>query len=581
MALIMTTPLFPPNDGPITIRQGRGGDCYLLAAVDCLLSTGPEGYAALKSLFVERVGGVEVRIKRTDQSALLQLDKIPGKFIYYYDPKTNQDVFFIDYNRLNQIDLAPEGVKSNSLAIKILERLSSYYYLNQGWNPQDPAASVMAHNMPYRHVGYETAFVAKLLGINSQDYLNIYDIVKLKAIRPEEPVYVALDWGEVDVYGQRHGCHALRIDKIIPNAMSPGGYDVVLVNPWDNEKLEYYSLLDLIQRRSRFATFSSNPYHLDITRTLLGLHENIGKAIYTHPHLLHMLFKIREGNGLLPPNVIVNCVNLHEQMPHFPVVFNSLSIEKQGRVSSCILNYNGNIKAFLNSLRLADPSLDSHIFELIYGQAAHDQGIVSKMSVDEAQRAIIECAKEIAAIPVSFKDDIFHENVASHLQKMTKDLLEFVSHSKKLDQAKQVLGFPVGQDPQVILEAINKKKQTIKESAQTRLDELQKGEVESRIKEINDIKVSFGAHLKNPVDVQIHRLELELELMKLRHRRSWFNIRPLIQEVCDDCQMRIDLEAERAFSRMERNSSALHRFGSFSATKTDAVVSTQAEFGYK
>lgn len=48
MALIMTTPLFPPNDGPITIHQGRGGDCYLLAAVDCLLSTGPEGYAALK-----------------------------------------------------------------------------------------------------------------------------------------------------------------------------------------------------------------------------------------------------------------------------------------------------------------------------------------------------------------------------------------------------------------------------------------------------------------------------------------------------------------------------------------------------
>lgn len=113
------------------------------------------------------------------------------------------------------------------------------------------------------------------------------------------------------------------------------------------------------------------------------------------------------------------------------------------------------------------------------------------------------------------------------------------------------------------------------------MDELQKGEVESRIKEINDIKVSFGAHLKNPVDVQIHRLELELELTKLKNRRSWFNIRPLIQKVCDNCQMRIDLEAERALSRMERNSSALHRFGSFAATKTDAVVSTQAEFGYK
>ncbi|WP_244941013.1 hypothetical protein [Legionella sainthelensi] len=170
-----------------------------------LLNSGPEGYASLKSLFVEKANCVEVHIKRTEQSKLLQMDKIPGKFLYYYDQMTNQDVFFLDRTRLDEIDRPGVGVASNSLAIKILERLSSYYYVNKGWNHYDPSASVMAHNIPNRHLGYETEFVANLLGVSAQDYLNINDIVKLKTIAPQEPVYIALDWGDVDVYGQRHG----------------------------------------------------------------------------------------------------------------------------------------------------------------------------------------------------------------------------------------------------------------------------------------------------------------------------------------------------------------------------------------
>ncbi|KTD11057.1 thiol protease [Legionella gratiana] len=646
----MTTPLFPPNDGSITIKQGRGGDCYLLAAVDCLLNSGQGGYALLKSLFVEKAGGVEVRIKRTEQSKLLQMDKIHGKFIYYYDQMTNQDVFFLDRKRLDDIDRPGLGVVSNSLAIKILERLSSYYYVNHLWNPHDPSASVMAHNLPYRHLGYETAFVANLLGVSAQDYINIYDIVKLKTIAPQEPVYIALDWGDMDAYGQRHGAHALRVDKVIPNAHSPGGYDVVLVNPWDNQKREIFNINDLIQRRSRFATFSINPYQPELTRALLSQDEHIGKAVFADPNLLNMLLKIREGSGALTPNVIINCVTLHEQLHFLPVFFNSLPIEQQAKVFSCILNFNGNMNAFLSSFLSVEPSLgdqvqkanmviahyvnqinkfvisfespqltsidsinkyEEFLLKQLHGivsdqimyQTKEILGLPSLPAVDKAyldkinevkeaaqnkritkaKNVIIEFTKEIAAFPVAFNHITIHENVIAHSHELSENLLKFVINSKKLEQAKQILGVAAGQHLSVILEAINRQNQIIQESAQQQLEELKKQEVESRIKKINDIKISFADHLKTPEDVTIHRLELELELTKIYSRRCWFDIRPLVKEAYEHRKMRIDLEADTAIRRLEGNYFALGEFGLFAVKNTAANpdLTNQSELKFK
>ncbi|HEN5600279.1 TPA: hypothetical protein U6322_002441, partial [Legionella pneumophila] len=100
----MTTPLFPKNDGFVTIRQGKTGDCYLLATLDCILNSGPEGYAAIKSLFKETKDGIEVRFKSSDLSQNLQKDKLQGKYKYHYDPINNQDVFFIDKKKIQEID---------------------------------------------------------------------------------------------------------------------------------------------------------------------------------------------------------------------------------------------------------------------------------------------------------------------------------------------------------------------------------------------------------------------------------------------------------------------------------------------
>lgn len=79
-----------------------------MAALDCILNSGPEGYAAIKSLFKEREDGVEVRIKSTDLTQYLQKEKLHGKYNYHYDPMTNQDVFLLtkrNYKKLTRLPM--------------------------------------------------------------------------------------------------------------------------------------------------------------------------------------------------------------------------------------------------------------------------------------------------------------------------------------------------------------------------------------------------------------------------------------------------------------------------------------------
>ena len=67
----MTTPLFPLNNGPISIKQGIFGDCYLLAALDCIVNSSSSGYERIKSLFTEVPGGVFVRLRHNTLSVNL------------------------------------------------------------------------------------------------------------------------------------------------------------------------------------------------------------------------------------------------------------------------------------------------------------------------------------------------------------------------------------------------------------------------------------------------------------------------------------------------------------------------------
>ena len=54
------------------IQQGRSGDCYLLASLDCILSSGSGGIEKIKSLFTQTADGVTVRIPYSDISKNLK-----------------------------------------------------------------------------------------------------------------------------------------------------------------------------------------------------------------------------------------------------------------------------------------------------------------------------------------------------------------------------------------------------------------------------------------------------------------------------------------------------------------------------
>ncbi|CEG55803.1 sbcc family protein [Legionella fallonii] len=338
------TPLFPNDNTSITLNQGKAGDCYLLAALDCVFNLGSEGRDLIKSLFTETKDGVTVRIKRTNQSAFLKPEKMEGKYGYFHDTNTDEDVFTISTVRLQEIDKTTVGVQSNSLAVKILERLSSYYYVAD-WNNDVMLASVFAHNTKLRHSDTSTAFVGKLLGIDAYDTKDIDQIIKLKAINPQLPVYISMSYGERDIFGQYHGRHALRIESITPNP--PSSYTFVLRNPWNNQITESYTLEDIKKRNYRFCTYSTNKHQYELTRILLQCSEDIGRYVFANTALLALFTTMQEKGLLLNSKNIELCINLHKRTPYLHALFNIVPITDQKTIMRCMLDAGGNKEQFI------------------------------------------------------------------------------------------------------------------------------------------------------------------------------------------------------------------------------------------
>ncbi|KTD42371.1 hypothetical protein [Legionella quateirensis] len=359
------TPLFPKDDTPITITQGQTGDCYLLTALDCIMNSGEEGLQLVKSLFTETEDGVYLRIKRTEiyaTSKNFNPDKMKDKYTHHYDPATNEDVFFMDKARLKVIDSAWGGVRTNALALKIIERISSYYYTGE-WPNEDPLASIVAHNIRSRHSMSSTAFVGKFIGVEAHDTKNIDEIIKLKTINPAQPVYISMSYGRPDQYGIINGRHALRIDRVIQN--SDGTYDFVLINPHDNTKRETYKLDEIMKRNYRFSVYNTNTKNHELTKVLLKCSIPVGQSVFQNPKL-HQLLVNQHTRNPLNENTINYFYNVYRSIPYFESILNELSPGEENDLLDSILLSQGDKDKFIYGLIQKIPRLE--LLSIIYAE---------------------------------------------------------------------------------------------------------------------------------------------------------------------------------------------------------------------
>ncbi|MCX7116527.1 MAG: hypothetical protein NTW94_01200 [Legionellales bacterium] len=274
--------LFPPEGEPIRIEQGRVGNCALLASLDAMLHS-DDGRKLIASMFhYTDTGSLEVRIKtnRYTHHLLEKMDmgQLEGK--YEFRQESGYDVFTISPERLRDINrTSSHGVTSNALIVKVLERVSSYYY-----STPLGVDSVMAHNERGKFTTSDIDFMSQLFG-----GINIHHI----PIQPGEgfeeaaenlmerskinPIYVTMDFSHM-VKGDstKHSRHALRIESVEKD--STGQWIITLINPWDTSKPVSYSLTELLSKyRAEFSVFHvdkiSKPTNKQSEEILSYLHQ--------------------------------------------------------------------------------------------------------------------------------------------------------------------------------------------------------------------------------------------------------------------------------------------------------------------
>jgi hypothetical protein len=288
--ITLNTPLLPENDGPVSIQQGEGGNCSLLTTFGCLVTLGPPGYNAVKKLFTETKQGVEVRIKHNRMSKNIDTARAAANYNYRYDEKTHEDVFFISLEKLKEIDNTTNiSVTTNSLALKILLRLNTYYLFKTSTRklsvdriqiPDDEDKYAMPDsfihyllgpllkmiNMEHAYIDQQ-AFESTFLKVFNKA-ISINDVITLKTcILASLPILIGIDYAKKDKFGQFHSRHALRIKEIRKN--KHGEFEFILVNPWNNQKTETLTEKEIRKRNPIFHIIDPHEDKIELIMELL------------------------------------------------------------------------------------------------------------------------------------------------------------------------------------------------------------------------------------------------------------------------------------------------------------------------
>ncbi len=305
----------------------------------------------------------------------------------------------------------------------------SYYYAGD-WSNTDPLASVVAHDIPDRIAGFtSTAFLGKFFGIQAEDipYSKLDDIIKLKLMNPDEPVYISMSYGKVDSFGKFHGRHALRIDKIIPKGS--GNYDFVLINPHDNSKTETYKLDDLNKRNCRFCLFNTSIHRASLTKKLLTLSNEDGRYVFSNSGLQKRLISLEEMNLLTDNKIISSCISLHKQIPYLEKLFLKLSVEEKKTLTTCIANADGSKKEFLKLFLTHIPTMD--LLELVLREET-SQELLGEVLTELALSSPVEENKLSPKAGINFNSEAFlHLILKSAIQQKINQLAYMPEKAKQ------------------------------------------------------------------------------------------------------------------------------------------------------
>lgn len=442
----MLTTLFPKDDAPISIKQGRPDDCFLLASLDCILNSGPHGLALLKSLCEEVKDGVIIRLPHTHLSANLSPKLLKGKYEYTYDSIGKRDEFFLNWTQLERIDKS-QGVSTNALIVKILEHLIPYYFIKG--NRRLRRSSLSAHSDTHHRTGNDdTVFVAKLLGIKAEIIKDYKEATQIKESCPSWPIFIG-------IYDYKPaGCdHALRLDNIISG--KTGSKRFVLVNPWDNLKKEMYPLDE--KARYYFSLFIINDAEkekLALIR-LLSKNPTLAKPIFANIELLQMILEMKKVLGAsFSKDDVEYGYSLFQQNPHVPSIFNRVSLSEQRAIIFDMTAAKGDFQGPIHSKLVRYFSYGAYLVEYLHK---------NWMATYFTQMAI----QQINNISVSFLGMLTYMDIVEKYNAIVAQIYMQVHCSPSLIYAESLLGVRgVARSHPAVIYALDKKVEEIRDVAQ-------------------------------------------------------------------------------------------------------------------
>ena len=534
------TPLFPQNE-KIHIIQGMVSDCYLLASLDCMFSS-EEGLKKIKSLFIENPEGVFLRIPAKLASNSLNAAKLNsrGKYKHYRDVDTQEEIFFIPNEQLIDIDKEDsKGVKTNALAVKILEHVFPYYF-RYDWDSKTAEASLKAHGVKGQGERFEKmvdgAFIAALTKVQTADLSltskssqdeDLQKLLRLKMLNPDHPVYIGIDFE--NSHNER-GRHGLRLAEIRPN--QAGSYDFIMANPWDNQqKIVTYSLDEILKRDPKFIIYHIPKRNLALHSLLedlpleeveyISLNQDVYQLLVDFSSVDFSLADIK----LFNKNMIEGLLTLHKKIPHLSFFLQGLN-EKEKNEFVKIMCAEGTLstKEIINNLsRLSETQSElanslKHQFQranpglkivLKEGKAQQWwQGDVSEKALSYS--LISDIIWQINKFPASFESIYEPDVVAQHKAQVIQALHETI-------EALTPAHLSPEEKNQITIH-LNKKSQEINESASKRHRYLKAAETieYNAIKQIE----AFSFSLKTS----------SMKVLSLQEKLIFLNLHDLVDE---------------------------------------------------